>query len=307
MSQPLTPFVSVVIPVYNDSHRLKLCLAALEQQTYPQTRYEVIVVDNGSEDAEMVKTVVAACNQAIVTEEPIPSSYAARNKGIALSKGEVIAFTDADCIPDLHWIEQGVKSLLQTPNCGLVAGKIVLFFRDPHRLSLVELYESVAAFRQQDHLEKCQYGSTANVFTLRQVFEQVGLFDARLKSSGDLEWGQRVHAHGYQQFYAEDAYILHPARYSFAELCKKTIRIAGGIYDGQIQKYDSRFKRNTMFLRVIFSLFLYPIEFSFKILNESELKTINQKLKVAFMTFVVRYLILLELLRLKVGGVSSRA
>ena len=48
-SSPL-PFVSVVIPVYNDADRLALCLRALEAQTYPRERFEIVVADNGSTD-----------------------------------------------------------------------------------------------------------------------------------------------------------------------------------------------------------------------------------------------------------------
>ncbi len=44
------PFVSIIIPVFNDAKRLQTCLAALESQTYPSSCYEIVVVDNGSDD-----------------------------------------------------------------------------------------------------------------------------------------------------------------------------------------------------------------------------------------------------------------
>jgi len=56
------PFVSVIIPVYNDPIRLKTCLQALEEQTYPQNAYEIIVVDNGSD--ESIEPIVAEFSQA---------------------------------------------------------------------------------------------------------------------------------------------------------------------------------------------------------------------------------------------------
>lgn len=306
MTHRITPLVSVIIPVYNDSQRLQFCLAALEQQTYPKACYEVIVVDNDSDDSGAVKAVAAQFSQTIVTEEYTPGSYAARNKGISLAQGEIIAFTDADCIPATDWIEQGVKNLLQTPNCGLVAGKIEIFFKNPNQLSAVELYESVTAFQQKEYLEKYRYGATANVFTFHQVLDRVGSFDVHLKSSGDFEWGRRVAAFGYQQVYAEDARIAHPARYSFVELYKKTIRIAGGMYDAHVQKCDSYLQRNKMFARIMLDNFLYPINFLFQTFKEPRLKTLNEKLKVSLMTFVVRYLIVLEIMRLKLGGMASR-
>ncbi|MEO1376787.1 MAG: glycosyltransferase [Cyanobacteria bacterium J06635_10] len=45
------PFVSVIIPVFNDSKRLKKCLTKLESQSYPRNRFEVIVIDNNSEES----------------------------------------------------------------------------------------------------------------------------------------------------------------------------------------------------------------------------------------------------------------
>jgi glycosyltransferase involved in cell wall biosynthesis len=89
MQSRSSPFVSVIIPVFNDAEHLRLCLRALAQQTYPSSCYEVIVVDNGSDDLEAIQAVVAGFGQAIAVLEPTPGSYAARNRGIALAQGEI--------------------------------------------------------------------------------------------------------------------------------------------------------------------------------------------------------------------------
>ena len=104
-------FVSVIIPVYNDSERLKLCLEALENQTYSKDLYEVIVVDNASE--EDIKSIVGQFSQAKYTYESQSGSYVARNKGISIARGEILAFTDSDCIPASDWIEKGVANLFK--------------------------------------------------------------------------------------------------------------------------------------------------------------------------------------------------
>jgi glycosyltransferase involved in cell wall biosynthesis len=300
------PFVSVIIPVYNDAKRLTLCLSALEQQTYPQAQYEVIVIDNASDPEQNIAGVVAQFGQTIAAYEAVPGSYAARNTGIDIARGEVIAFTDADCIPAPNWIETGVSALLSTPNCGLVAGRIEIFFQNPDCLTSVELYESVMAFQQQEHLEKYQYGSTANVFTFKRVLNQVGRFDAAVKSNGDYEWGRRVAAAGFQQRYAADVCIAHPARRTFAELFKRTTRLAGGIYDAQIQKRASLIDRNKLFFRIALEIFFSPMMFALNVIKDDRLKTIDQKIRVSLITFAVKYLIVAEMLRLKLGGVSSR-
>jgi glycosyltransferase involved in cell wall biosynthesis len=300
------PFVSVIIPVYNDRDRLKTCLTSLAKQTYPHNLYEVIVIDNGSDLEQNIADLVAQFKGVLAAYESCPGSYAARNKGIALAKGEIIAFTDADCIPAEDWIEKGVKKLLATSNCGLVVGKIEFFFQNPTRLTPVEQYESVMTFKQKEHLEKYKYGSTANVFTYKSVIDRVGLFDAKLKSNGDFEWGRRIAAAGYQQVYADEVCVAHPARHSFAELYKRTLRLAGGIYDAQIQKCDSYIQRNKLFLRSVAEDFAAPIlEFSDIFFNDT-IKDFSQKLNVYFIMFVVRYIRAIEKIRLKLGGVSIR-
>ena len=234
MDNILPHFVSVIIPVFNDEKRLKLCLKALENQTYPQDLYEVIVVDNGSD--ESVEELVNQFSQAFVTYESDRGSYAARNKGISISRGELLAFTDSDCIPAPNWLEMGIKQLISTSNCGLVAGKIEIFFKNPGRPTAAEVYDAVTNLQQKKYVQDYNYGATANLFTFKKVFEQVGYFDSSLKSGGDAEWGLRVHSQGYSLIYAEDSCVAHPARYSLAQLTKKIIRQTGGTWDRQKNK-----------------------------------------------------------------------
>ena len=90
-------FVSVIIPVYNDLKLLSTCLECLDRQTYPKTRFEVLVVDNGSDLP--VQPIVSRYSNVKLEKESMPGSYAARNRGIAAARGEILAFTDADCRP----------------------------------------------------------------------------------------------------------------------------------------------------------------------------------------------------------------
>lgn len=305
-----TPFVSVIIPVYNDAERLQRCLTALEQQTYSKSCYEVIVVDNGSTEGNMA-AIVATFPQAIGTTELRPGSYAARNQGLSLAKGEVIAFTDADCIPATNWIEMGVRNLLQTSNCGLVAGNIKVFFKDPVRATPVELYDSITAFPQQELLTIYHYGATANVFTYRQVIERVGLFNAQLKSGGDLEWGQRVFAFGYQQCYAEDTLVDHPARYSLTDLHQRSVRLAGGIYDiyvkGNGEKKLSTFRQLKALIRIVAEDLVSPLINMRQIISQPHLTSNWQRVQIFGVMLMARYIRAFEMIRLSLGGLSSRS
>jgi glycosyltransferase involved in cell wall biosynthesis len=300
------PFVSVIVPVFNQAEQLKLCLTALEQQTYPKSLYQVIVVDNGSDEDQNISAVVERFQQAIATCETLPGSYAARNRGMFLAKGPIIAFTDADCIPAANWIEQGVNYLLHTPNCGLVAGKIEIFFRDPQRVTAVELFESITAFPQAELLKQHRGGATANLFTFKQVIDQVGPFAAQMKSRGDLEWGQRVFACGYQQVYGEEACVAHPARYSLRQLYKRTIRLAGGLYDLEGKNSHSLLQRNQRFLQSLMLDLIPPLMFTFNAFMDPRLNRLDHKIKVSCVMFFTRYVTAWEKLRLKFGGVAAR-
>jgi GT2 family glycosyltransferase len=222
------PFVSVVIPVFDHAERLPACLAAIERQRYPPECYEVVLVDNGSR--EDLHAAAAGFPRVRIVEEAETGSYAARNRGLANARGNVLAFTDADCVPEPDWLAHGVRALLAAPGIGLVAGRIDLVFGDPRSPTAAELYESVASFRQRDYVERWGFGATANLFAFRHSFERAGPFDARLRSLGDREWGQRVCSTGLRPAYAHDAAVNHPARKTLAQLLRRTARMTGGFH-----------------------------------------------------------------------------
>ncbi len=297
-------FVSVIIPVFNDVKRLEICLKALENQTYPKLAYEVIVVDNGSTESPDV--IVDQFTQASLTNESQPGSYIARNKGISVAKGEIIAFTDSDCIPAVNWIEAGVNKLLSEPKCGLVAGKIEMFFKTPGQPTIVEMYDTVTFLQQQKYIEFEHYGATANLFTFKKVIETVGDFNSKLKSGGDLEWGQRVFAQGYLQLYAEDCCVAHPARYSFSQIYKKITRTRGSSYDLDTFKELKDVKYSYKNLIKNLSGLTPPLRSSF--LSVWFDKRISNKLKTPIFLFklLVHYIRFWEEKRLQLGRISSR-
>lgn len=301
MSNLSNPFVSVIIPVYNDPEHLKICLNALENQTYPKSCYEVIVVDNCS--AESIEGVVSQFSQAVATYESRVGSYAARNKGISLAKGDILAFTDADCIPASDWIEKGVANLLRVPNCGLVAGKVELFCKNEEQPNAIELFESMGWWRsQKEAIEQYRYGATANVFTFKSVIDDVGYFDDTFKSCGDQDWGQRIFAFGYKQIYTDDAYVYHPYRTSLAEFSKKVVRLLGGELDIKKKKGYS-WKE---FFRDLANDLKPPLRVYFCTFKDERLKGI-QKIKHLLIYVYIKYLRAGERIRLQLRGSSRRS
>lgn len=233
-SAGLAPFVSVVVPVYNDA-RAASCVHALSRQTYPGDRYEVIVVDNGSRPG--LKPALAAFPQLYTLGEDQPGSYAARNRGVAFGKGQILAFTDSDCIPSSNWIESGVKALMSDPRCGIVGGQISVFpvSSDP---GFIEKYSMHVELDQERFVKSRSFAATANMFTYRRVFSDVGRFEASLTSGGDLDFARRVAAAGYAVTYDPGPVVFHPARARILETLRKFARVSSGLYARGAKEFD---------------------------------------------------------------------
>jgi glycosyltransferase involved in cell wall biosynthesis len=280
-----TTFVSVIIPVYNDSRRLLKCLVALEAQIYPPDSYEVIVVDNGSEDS--VEAEAQSFPHVRTALERVPGSYAARNRGIAMARGSVIAFTDADTVPRSDWLANGVEALRTPTGIGLVAGRVSISFRDEKGPNAVELYESLFQFPQKELIETSKSGVTANIFTYKDVLDHVGPFNALLKSVGDKEWGQRVYHAGYQVKYSEDVCVAHPARYNLGQIYRQSLRVEAGLRDLR------RLRKRLSIWRDIASIawdLLPPFRRIYRVCISPKLKGPAQRFKVAVVATAVRHI-----------------
>ncbi|CAD5260339.1 MULTISPECIES: glycosyltransferase [Halomonadaceae] len=217
-----SPRASVIVPTYHDWARLKLCVNALKNQTFPQDDFEVIIVNNAPEDTPPVDFSLP--HNFCIIKEGKPGSYAARNAALKLAKGEIIAFTDSDCIPDPYWLEAAVNHF--DKGVERIAGKIELFFKSD-KLTLVEIYEKAFAFDQEKYAQTGG-AATANMITLAKHFETVGLFNDTLMSGGDNEWGWRAKDKGISIEYAPDVIVNHPARADMKAMLKKRKRVIGG-------------------------------------------------------------------------------
>lgn len=225
----MTPFVSVVVPVLDDAAGIRITLQALLEQAYPRERYEVLVTDNGSEDG--TREVVAAFERQhpdrvrLLTELGTRSSYAARNTGIDAARGEILAFTDADCVPAPEWIEAGVRAL--DSGAAYAAGRVEMTYR-AQEPNIWEFYDAVGKMNQKRYMERYGFGATANLFVRRAVIEAHGRFRGDLVSGGDYEFGRRLAGAGENGVYAEDAVVRHPARSTASAILQKQRRILRG-------------------------------------------------------------------------------
>lgn len=216
------PFVSVIIPVYNDSERLSELLGSLDCQSYGRENYEIIVVDNGSD--EDPKQIADKFDVTLLYEKDIQSSYAARNKGIGLARGEdIYAFIDSDCKACDNWISEGIKALQQT-NASIVGGKVVFTFSPKKRAA--EYYDASTNFQFEEKIKRGTCGG-GNLFVKKDVFDSIGLFPQNIKSGGDVLFTRKATQSGFKLAYAPDACVYHPTR-NFSQLIVKTFRVAVG-------------------------------------------------------------------------------
>jgi GT2 family glycosyltransferase len=196
-----SPSVSVVVPTYQNRHVLGDVVAALDAQT-TRPRYEVVIVDDGStdgttEEARHLLSGVAGHFRYVRLRKNVGRA-AARNVGIAMARGRIIAFTDSDCVPAPGWIEAGLRGF-SDPRIGIVQGPT-----HPHPDQPRPFFNH---FIEIDRFDGTF--STCNVFYRREAVAAVEGFDPGIVYWEDLDLGWRVWRAGWEASYVADARVHH--------------------------------------------------------------------------------------------------
>lgn len=219
--------VAIVVPVWNGQAVLGRCLDALVRQTLARNAYQIIVVDNGSDDA--TREIARRYPGVDLLEETRPGSYVARNMGIERVRAPITAFTDADCEPAPDWLEQILRAADANPGFGVLAGKIELFDEIAPEREVFGDYERLFSF-PQNHAARGNC-ATANWASETALLRQLGGFDAALKSGGDRQMALRIREAGAPLVYVPAMVVRHPVRASRADLVRKRQRLSGGRWD----------------------------------------------------------------------------
>ena len=182
-----TPFVSIIVPVYNAERTIGRLLQSLGRLAYPRDRYEVLVVDNNSTDATRALVKTAGDGIRCLEERTIQSSYAARNCGIDAARGELLAFVDADCEVPPEWLSRAVPAFGDA-RIGCVACEIT----GPEPRTPLERYlnaNRVLSPRRTLAHPYLPFAQTACVVYRRVVFDRIGRFEPWVSSGdADLDW-----------------------------------------------------------------------------------------------------------------------
>ena len=201
------PSVSVIVPVRDGESTIADCIDAILATDYPADRREILVVDNASTDGT---AVLIQSKQVRYLREPRRGVSNARNRGIAESTGEILAFVDADCLVEPQWLTELVRPF-EDPEIGSVGG------------DLRHLPPTTAAQRQSARLlgnwqrfaftSNPAYPITANAAYRRDVLERIGNFDPHMTRAQDVELGLRFQERsGRRLAYAENATARHRNR-----------------------------------------------------------------------------------------------
>lgn len=167
--------ISVIVPVFNTAEFIDRCMTALLGQDYPESDYEVIVVDNGSSDDSRERL---ARFPVTVIREDKRGSYAARNAGVRMASASILAFTDSDCAPRADWLRT-IEGALDKPGCLVVQGKRRLASTSP-LLQAINTYEFTKdEFTLNGNNALKYYGYTNNMAMRREAYERFGPFVER--------------------------------------------------------------------------------------------------------------------------------
>src|SRR5262249_57589231 len=175
-------------------------------QTRARDRLERWGGDDASRDATRER--VRALGVPLL-EQPAPRGpYAARNRGLLAATGELLAFTDSDCVPAKDWVAQGVAALAAA-GADLAAGHVR--FRLASTRSAAEVFDAIANLDHERSVALRGVANTGNLFAARRVFDAIGPFSER-RSGCDVEWTARASGAGFALVYAPQAVVEKPAR-----------------------------------------------------------------------------------------------
>jgi cellulose synthase/poly-beta-1,6-N-acetylglucosamine synthase-like glycosyltransferase len=201
------PAASVIVPAYNAGQMIPLCLAALTDQTAARDSYEVIVVDDGSTDG--TAEGVARFPGVRLVRQPNQGPAAARNQGARLAAGDIIVFTDADCVPARDWLERMLEPFGADPDLAGAKGA--------YRTSQTQLVARFVQIEYEDkydllrRMEAIDFIDTYSAAYRREVFLRYGGYDTGfpVACAEDIELSYRMSRDRLKMLFIPGAVVCH--------------------------------------------------------------------------------------------------
>ena len=180
MENGYLPYVSIIVPLYNEEKHVGKCLESIKKLNYPIDRYEIILVDNGSTDNTIA---IAKGFTDLIFVCPTMNVSGLRNYGAKKAKGDIYAFIDGDCVADEDWLSISVKSIKEE-KC--VTGAYCQISPEPTWV------EETWGLRIPQGRHEVPHLGAANLIVPADIFNKIGGFDENLKTGEDYEFCIRV-------------------------------------------------------------------------------------------------------------------
>ncbi|MEQ9233782.1 glycosyltransferase [Coleofasciculus sp. E2-BRE-01] len=200
---------SVIIPSYNRPTQLAACLESLTQLDYPRDRFEVIVVDDGSDSP--LDTVVSPFKDSLnlrLIRQNNAGPAAARNGAAQQAHGKYLAFTDDDCRPATNWLQALENCFTATPD-RIVGGRTVNALADNPYSTTSQNIISMGYAHYNAISDQARFFASNNMVVPAERFRELGGFDQSFTTSEDRELCDRWLHQGYQMTYAPEVVIYH--------------------------------------------------------------------------------------------------
>jgi len=192
------PTIDVIIPCYNSEATLDACLKSICDLDYPKDLVTTIIVDNGSIDNTV--NIALGYNCRIIIKPKIRVG-AMRNCGSEISSGEILAFTDSDCIVPKNWINDAINVLKQA-DVGAVGGGCIV---TTHSTWMEKAWVAV----QKEQYKGVSTLPASNLILRRNCFEQVGKFEENLLAGEDDHLSHKLVMSGYKLISIKPCYVIH--------------------------------------------------------------------------------------------------
>jgi cellulose synthase/poly-beta-1,6-N-acetylglucosamine synthase-like glycosyltransferase len=202
--QEAMPRISVVVPAFQASATIEQCVLALLDQTLPREEYEVIVVDDGSSDDTARRAEKSGARVLQLASNVGPA--AARNAGVAVARGEVVVFTDADCEPTPQFLA-ALTEHLRDPDVGGTKG--VYLSKQRALVARFVQYEYESRYRHTARHNALDFVDTYACCFRRADINRIGGFDPKLRICEDQDMSFRLAEAGVRVRFAPDARTYH--------------------------------------------------------------------------------------------------
>jgi GT2 family glycosyltransferase len=258
--QETKPYVSIVVPTFNRSAKLSRLLDSLFTQTYPKDLYEIIVGNGSSrdntEDVLVDYEKKTPCKFIWFTEESAGIS-AARNLCISRSKGDIICFTDDDCIAEENWITTLIEGFIDD-TIGAVGGKVVSY---QMKTPIQEYIEESEILSQDKFMSKNKL-ITSNAAYRRKILKEIEGFDNFLVACEDVDISIKTQLLGFNLRYIPQAVIFHDHADTVKGLLKRSYRNGIGLVRLHKKygiKYNLAYNTCISGYRIVVIVIRYPL------------------------------------------------